>query len=280
MTGSNGKYKYTLVVEQQPQRARMCGFGDKDRRPITPPPCIRLIVRDANNDEEIKIDEIDGAFFVLQVDLWDPEAKGEVNIVRASSQSPAVSISTATMTSYPPVPERHVMAGYGPHMGYNPAGSMYYGPAQPPGPPGNYPPGNNYAPTIAYAPTQSGGNNGPMFTRNLIGSLTVNGTRLKDTNKKENYWFVLQDLSIRTEGWFRLKMSFIDLNNANGPPGLNKAKCPVLASVFSEKFQVFSAKKFPGVIESTDLSKIFAGQGIKLPIRKEGAHSKNEDVDD
>jgi hypothetical protein len=35
-------------------------------------------------------------------------------------------------------------------------------------------------------------------------------------------------------------------------------------------FQVFSAKKFPGVIESTALSKIFATQGIKIPIRKDG----------
>jgi hypothetical protein len=40
--------------------------------------------------------------------------------------------------------------------------------------------------------------------------------------------------------------------------------------VFSEPFQVFSAKKFPGVIESTTLSKCFALQGIKIPIRKDG----------
>jgi Velvet factor len=34
-------------------------------------------------------------------------------------------------------------------------------------------------------------------------------------------------------------------------------------------FQVYSAKKFPGVIESTPLSKAFASQGIKIPIRKD-----------
>ena len=33
---------------------------------------------------------------------------------------------------------------------------------------------------------------------------------------------------------------------------------------------MFSAKKFPGVVESTQLSKCFATQGIKIPIRKEG----------
>lgn len=47
-------------------------------------------------------------------------------------------------------------------------------------------------------------------------------------------------------------------------------KTPMLASCFSDPFTVYSAKKFPGVIESTTLSKCFAQQGIKIPIRKDG----------
>jgi len=35
-------------------------------------------------------------------------------------------------------------------------------------------------------------------------------------------------------------------------------------------FTVWSAKKFPGVKESTALSKGFAAQGVKIPIRKDG----------
>lgn len=67
-----------------------------------------------------------------------------------------------------------------------------------------------------------------------------------------------------------MKMSFIDVGSgANG--GLNTGHCPVLASVFSEPFTVWSAKKFPGVKESTALSKCFATQGVKIPIRKDGA---------
>lgn len=53
-------------------------------------------------------------------------------------------------------------------------------------------------------------------------------------------------------------------------PVINVGSAPVLASVFSDVFQVYSAKKFPGVIESTPLSKCFAFQGIKIPIRKDG----------
>ncbi|CAO3626218.1 unnamed protein product [Mucor fragilis] len=35
---------YNLEIVQQPERARMCGFGDKDRRPISPPPILKLSV--------------------------------------------------------------------------------------------------------------------------------------------------------------------------------------------------------------------------------------------
>ncbi len=45
---------------------------------------------------------------------------------------------------------------------------------------------------------------------------------------------------------------------------------PLLACTYSDPFHVYSAKKFPGVIESTRLSKEFAKQGIKIPIRKDG----------
>lgn len=78
----------------------------------------------------------------------------------------------------------------------------------------------------------------------------------------------------------RLKMNFIDVGDPTASAGLNRAKCPVLAWSYSEPFQVYSAKKFPGVIESTPLSRSFAAQGIKIPIRKEGKADKNEDDED
>jgi hypothetical protein len=33
-------------VVQNPIRARCCGFGEKDRRPIDPPPILELIAKD------------------------------------------------------------------------------------------------------------------------------------------------------------------------------------------------------------------------------------------
>lgn len=46
-----------------------------------------------------------------------------------------------------------------------------------------------------------------MYTRNLIGSLAASAFRLTDPSDKIGIWFVLQDLSVRTEGNFRFVLS-------------------------------------------------------------------------
>ena len=65
-------------------------------------------------------------------------------------------------------------------------------------------------------------------------------------------------------------MSFINVGGSS-QGSLNTGACPILAEAFSEPFTVWSAKKFPGVKESTPLSKHFAAQGVKIPIRKDNA---------
>lgn len=285
-----GNRRYTLEVVQQPQRARMCGFGDKDRRPITPPPCIRLVVTDVHTNREVDPQDVDPSFFVLCVDLWDDRAANEVNLVRHSNTSPAVSISAATPCAYPPAPERpylgllnpNQMAAYYPNhpnpmhfpqQAYDPY--MQQHGAMP-----GAPPYMAAASTpVSIVPNHSQG----MYTRNLIGSLAVNAAKLQDDHNKTGLWFVLQDLSVRTEGLFRLHMRFIDVSDGTAEGGLNQESAPVLASTYSATFQVYSAKKFPGVVESTALSRAFATQGIKIPIRKDGNKISNQseyDADD
>ncbi|KAI9843051.1 MAG: hypothetical protein M1838_002883 [Thelocarpon superellum] len=284
---------YSLSVVQQPVRARMCGFGDKDRRPITPPPCVRLIVRDAKTNNELDVNEINMDFFVLTVDLWSADGSREVNLVRHSATSP--SISTAVSSSYPPPPQ--TPPGYSYPQSQSQYQTSYSQPVPLPSPHhapgGQAPPGYYHQPPGGLAPSGYYGQSGPstpaaqvpapsgMFTRNLIGSLSASAFRLTDPENKLGVWFILQDLSVRTEGTFRLKMNFVNVGDGNAANGLNTGSAPVLASTFSDVFQVFSAKKFPGVIESTSLSKCFATQGIKIPIRKDGpkAMSNREEYD-
>lgn len=72
-------------------------------------------------------------------------------------------------------------------------------------------------------------------------------------------------------------MNFVSVARPNSTHTLNTGSAPILASCYSDVFQVYSAKKFPGVIESTALSKCFATQGIKIPIRKDGPRGNVRD---
>ena len=229
----------------------------------------------------IQSSEIDTSYFVLTVDLWNPEGSREVNLVKHSSTSP--SISAAATTSYPPEP---MSAMYGQPMGQPIGGSYYPGyesAAQPySGAPYPLPrqnelsrhmaaaqqasreeamrlqqegqhaqnsghhhslpkttprPGDNRVQNWATAaqstgmtatttgfyqqPSNSGqsallsptsyvapvfdprSQPGGMFTRNLIGSLAVGAFKLTWPDNDLGVWFILQDLSVRTEGSFR-----------------------------------------------------------------------------
>ncbi|KAI0020178.1 hypothetical protein F4780DRAFT_770829 [Xylariomycetidae sp. FL0641] len=316
--------KYRLEVVQQPLRARMCGFGDKDRRPITPPPCIRLVVMDKTTGKEVDCNEVEHQRYVLHVDLWSENGDREVSLVKHSQQSPSISSTQASSfrevtegaggyTYQTIVPSSRDFghppaAGYGQHMPpyqpdpYNQGQYGYPQQVQPYGyPQGGYrdmsgvaplPSQNMYSPRFSHDMSGQGmpphrlmgtQTNQGMYTRNLIGSTAASGSRLTDPTDKIGIWFILQDLSVRTEGWFRLRFSFYNLSRAGAVSAggsehelLNRGRAPVLAQVFSDKFQVYSAKKFPGVCESTPLSKCFAVQGVKIPIRKDGQDGKGK----
>jgi len=99
-TQVDGGRKYELRVVQQPKRARMCGFGDKDRRPITPPPCVRLIITDVRTGKEVDCNEIDHGMFVLNVDLWAPDGGRELNLVKHSPNTSGHPGSNISPISY------------------------------------------------------------------------------------------------------------------------------------------------------------------------------------
>ncbi|KAG9101364.1 hypothetical protein FRC06_003127 [Ceratobasidium sp. 370] len=121
---------------------------------------------------------------------------------------------------------------------------------------------------------------GGQYTRTLVGPLSANASRLVDAEEQPGIFFLFQDLSVRTEGTFRLRMR---LMNVGAPPAPNAhathvttTSAPVLAQTFTQAFTVYSAKRFPGVPETTPLSVAFGTQGQKLPLRNRnpGASSK------
>ncbi|KAJ1899022.1 hypothetical protein LPJ66_002389, partial [Kickxella alabastrina] len=96
--------------------------------------------------------------------------------------------------------------------------------------------------------------------RTMTGSVVASLAHLKDVNGNDGAFFVFPDLSVRCEGVYRLKFSLFEI------VGNQVFFCK---SITSTMFTVYSAKKFPGMDESTRLTKLFAEQGLKIRVRKE-----------
>ncbi|KAI1292577.1 hypothetical protein EDD11_008714 [Mortierella claussenii] len=99
-------------------------------------------------------------------------------------------------------------------------------------------------------------------TKATTGSSVSSLYPLKDFEHSgtESGFFVFPDLSVRMEGTYRLKFCLYEM------VGKDVHFC---AYVISDPLVVYSAKKFPGMEESTLLSQYFAEQGLKIRIRKE-----------
>ncbi|KAF8423581.1 velvet factor-domain-containing protein [Tirmania nivea] len=63
---SSGRYR--ISVRQQPVAARACGFGERDRRVIDPPPIVQLLVNDSNGRPDSS--ELRYPFNVVHCTLW------------------------------------------------------------------------------------------------------------------------------------------------------------------------------------------------------------------
>ncbi|KAL4764083.1 protein vosA [Aspergillus foveolatus] len=106
----------------------------------------------------------------------------------------------------------------------------------------------------------------------LTGTLVSSLHRLKDVDNTDGGFFVWGDLSIKVEGDFRLKFSLFEMRKEDEElTGNSSVRTDVvfLKSIVSERFTVSPPKSFPGMAESTFLSRSFADQGVKLRIRKE-----------
>lgn len=83
---------YRLHVRQQPAHARTCGFGEKDRRSVDPPPIVELKVYGANG--EIDHDALYDPYYVLHCTLWSEDGKEDCNLVSESNRTMRVLVGS------------------------------------------------------------------------------------------------------------------------------------------------------------------------------------------
>lgn len=142
--------------------------------------------------------------------------------------------------------------------------------------------------TIAHGRVQtSAASNPPILT-----GVPASGMAYLDRPVEAGY-FIFPDLSVRHEGYFRLSFSLFETTKEDKDHDLDQPDSDLPQGVDwrmeikTLPFNVFSAKKFPGLMESTQLSKTVADQGCRVRIRrdvrmrkrdgKSGAYERRDD---
>ncbi|KAJ1973009.1 hypothetical protein H4R35_004355 [Dimargaris xerosporica] len=221
---------YSLIMRQQPIRSRMGSVSDRvDRRPIDPPPIIQLRVRSKNSPTVTQgLPEHIAAMGTRAVDPTPDFAHESLPLADAALDGADDEVEYLA----------------------NPHFFMY---------------------VCLLAGKPAVAKNGTLLDqeiyttkngKNLIlsGSLVSSVNILRDVEHDDQLgaFFVFPDLSIRLEGTYRLKFHLYELVND---------QVVFRSHIVSDPFNVYSPKKFPGMTESTALSRSFAGQGLKIRIR-------------
>ena len=120
------------------------------------------------------------------------------------------------------------------------------------------------------------GRNMPPASQNppILTGVPAAGMAYLDRPNAAGY-FIFPDLSVRHEGSYRLSFSLFETTKEEK----DFDREPVTADLQSgvdwrmevktRPFSVYSAKKFPGLMESTSLSKVVADQGCRVRIRRD-----------
>ncbi|GAC97113.1 hypothetical protein PHSY_004697 [Pseudozyma hubeiensis SY62] len=284
--------RYRLVVVQHPSRARMCGFGDKDRRPLSPTLIVKLVITDEATGEEISPSEVNTSLFLLATDLCHPDdlmlAPRNILVHHHASSLSAHSTQHGGPGGYA-TDEFGQRAG--PSLGAYAADGA--GPSEDGYRSGSGPPGAAASSSTStmtpyerspQASMQFGGtfaqqSQAESYTRNLVGAAVASASVLKDEQDKWCTFFVFQDISVRTEGVYRIKLTFVNLE-VSGRVGTGVAEA--LSETYTEPFTVYSPRRFPGMLDPTPLSRKLASQGIKIPVRndKKKQRRRNDDGGD
>jgi hypothetical protein len=108
---------------------------------------------------------------------------------------------------------------------------------------------------------------GPELPSNyLVGPLASSVHRLRDTDNAEGGFFVFGDLSVKQEGRYRLRFTLYERDQNDPIPSFY-----FIGELITNVFTVFPAKLFPGMTDSTALTRTFSDQGVKVRLRKDSS---------
>ncbi|KAJ2488531.1 hypothetical protein IWW37_004724 [Coemansia sp. RSA 2050] len=121
---------------------------------------------------------------------------------------------------------------------------------------------------------QSAHSNETAVRSALSGCLVSSSHRVKDLSDEQMTIFFFPDLKVWIAGRFSLYFKLFYMPKKDSPH-LPPTEC--LAGVASDKFTVYTLKEFPGVYESTPLSKHLTAQGLCISIRNKSRLKVSDD---
>lgn len=231
--------------------ARTCGAGDKDRRAIDPLPIVQLLITDFSLDSEQDVEALKYNFYVVGCQLFaidiDPRSGAErrihtSNIIERGSGS----------KSRDEAGDRGLSGRHAEEASQNGrsvqvlSGRTYVSPffvdADP-------------EPQMAPIHPRSSTVVEEKGKAKQCSPLTP----LSPRTKIPSTFFIFSDLSVRTSGIYRLRFRLVDVGKvAESRPGTST---PILDEVWSQPFQVYAAKDFPGMRETPYLTEQLKGLG-------------------
>ncbi|KAJ5576404.1 Velvet factor [Penicillium sp. DV-2018c] len=221
--------RYHLHIRQQPIAARACGAGDRDRRPVDPPPIVQILLTDFDPKSQEDKDLLQDPRFTVgcllfPVSASPPSSEAEPTRSRAKEKDPDQDniARTDDPLSTPLLSGKAFM-------------SPFYVEADP---------DPNSAPThpssrLPPLPPHSHSHNNNTNTNNASSRLNQPAT-----------FFIFADLSIRSAGLYRLQFRLMNWGSVED----TGQSMPILAEAWSDAFRVYPAKEFPGMRDSSILA--------------------------
>ncbi|KAJ5584180.1 uncharacterized protein N7459_003980 [Penicillium hispanicum] len=236
--------RYHLHVRQQPIAARACGAGDRDRRPVDPPPIVQLLLTDFDSESQDDHDILQDPRFTVGCLLFP--------------------VSDSTGWTHPPDPEqqereREESDGVAraddsfstPLLSGKAFMSPFFVDADPdPNSAPTHPSSDDLNPISPTAP--------PPHPQNLRNASKLN---------QPATFFIFADLSIRSAGLYRLQFRLMNWGSVED----TGQSMPILAEAWSDPFRVYPAKDFPGMRDSSILAEGLKELGfVELKTRGKG----------
>ncbi|KAJ5885565.1 Velvet factor [Penicillium tannophilum] len=209
--------RYHLHVRQQPIAARACGAGDRDRRPVDPPPIVQILLSDFDPESEDDKDTLQDPRFTVGCLLFsflgliflDPTPGSRTSRTRSRERkNPTASLAQMTISLPLSSLEKHSC----PHSTSKPIQIPILHPLT------------------------------PLHDINPPPSSQPHNLRNASKLHQPATFFIFADLSIRTAGLYGLQFRLMNWGSVED----TGQSMPILAEAWSDPFRVYAAKDFPG----------------------------------